>query len=238
MHASDFNRFFLITALALLVNLLLFAGLPNFLKNDFPETDVENMQVVQFLGDTPHRNQHLQEKNALEKPLPKELPRIIPTKRPESIQPQRPEQLKMEMPDLDFDVRPDMNSGIPIIPPRSKPTVPQLSAQVVTMTGPPLKEVYGSKEVDQIPVATMKTTPAYPYRARRLNLNGKVDVRFLVDRAGRVSQVSIPHSDPPNLFDQSVLTAVSSWRFEPGKVRGSAVATWVTTTIIFRIEDL
>lgn len=104
--------------------------------------------------------------------------------------------------------------------------------------GPALKDNYGMQEVDQVPVATLKPRPVYPYRARRLNLDGEVDVKFLVDTGGRVSRISILRSAPPKIFNNSVVTALSSWRFSPGKVKGRPVNTWVTTTIAFRINDL
>lgn len=232
MHARNFNRFFLISVMALLVNMLLFTGLPNMLKSDFPKTDIESIQVVDFLRDNPHRKVRQLERRELEKPPPEKPPRVIPRKRITPIKQHKSEQLKMEMPAFDFDVRPDMNLGIPVTPPPTK------SVPVAAPTSPALKDFYGSEEVDQIPMATMKTKPFYPYRARRLNLDGQVDVRFLVDKTGRVSRVSIIHAEPAKLFDHSVLEALSSWRFVPGKVRGAPVATWITTTIVFRIDDL
>lgn len=232
MHARDFNRFGLISVMALMVNMLLFTGLPNMLKNDFPKTDIESIQAVDFLRENPHRKDRQKEKREPEKPPPEEPPRVIPRKMLHPIKQPRPEQLKMEMPAFDFDVRPDMNLGIPITPP------PTQSAPVVAQTAPALKDFYGAEEVDHIPVATMKTKPVYPFRARRLNLDGKVDVRFLVDKTGCVSRVSIIHAAPAKLFDPSVLEAISSWRFKPGKVRGKPVNTWVATTIVFRIDDL
>ena len=101
-----------------------------------------------------------------------------------------------------------------------------------------LQDFYGMNDVDQAPVATLKTRPVYPYRARRLNLDGEVDIKFLVDTTGRVSRITILRAAPPGLFNESVLKALSAWRFAPGKVKGRPVNTWVTTTIAFRIDDL
>ncbi|MEA3415512.1 MAG: energy transducer TonB, partial [Thermodesulfobacteriota bacterium] len=81
-----------------------------------------------------------------------------------------------------------------------------------------------------------KMKPVYPYRARRLNITGKVDVKFLVGENGYVSNVKILKSTPPGIFDDSVLKALHSWRFSPGAVRGHAVSTWIITTIQFDME--
>jgi protein TonB len=238
MDARDFNRFFLISVMAILVNILLFTGLPNFLKSDFSKTDIEDIQVVDFLRKNPHRNIRKKEKKEPEKPPPKERPKVIPKKQLTPKQ-HKPKPMKMKMPRFDFDVQPDMNLGVAVAPPPPPPPEPEPEpAQIVAPPAPGLKDFYGSQEVDQIPLATMKTKPIYPYRARRLNLDGKVDVRFLVDKRGWVGQISILRANPAKLFDSSVLKALSSWRFKPGMVRGTPVNTWVTTTIVFRIDDL
>jgi protein TonB len=220
------NRWLSIMALAVLVNILLFAGLPNMLSRETVPTDTEPVQAVDFLRDKPGRR----EAPPKEKPPepPPEPPRVVPRQVSKAPSPSvRTPQ--MNMPDFDFDVSPDMRLGVPVAAPRA----PVAAAPQPT----PLKAFYGLKEVDQTPVATMKTKPPYPYRARRLRLNGKVDVRFLVDAKGRVERISILRADPPDVFDRSVLQTLSTWRFSPGTVSGRPVNTWITTTIVFKLEE-
>jgi len=57
-----------------------------------------------------------------------------------------------------------------------------------------------------------------------------------VDAAGRVSRVTILESNPPGIFDESVLKALPSWKFTPGELGGKAVNTWVSTVIEFDLE--
>jgi protein TonB len=143
--------------------------------------------------------------------------------KPPAAQPQ------MQLPAFDLAVStPDMAMGVPV----AAPQAPSPAA------APAFKEYYGMQEVDQVPIATLKPRPVYPYRARRLNLDGEVDVKFMVDASGQVSRISVLRSSPPDLFDDSVVAALSGWRFTPGKVKGRPVNTWVTTTIAFRIDDL
>ncbi len=97
------------------------------------------------------------------------------------------------------------------------------------------RDSYDQREVSQRPVVTYKQHPLYPYRARRLRLNGEVEVKFLVDTRGRVSRISIERATPPHLFNDSVLAALPQWRFAPGRVDGAPVNTWVTTTLVFRV---
>jgi protein TonB len=96
---------------------------------------------------------------------------------------------------------------------------------------------YDQAEVDQVPTVVVKTRPAYPYRARRFNLSGEVWVKFLVDTGGQVRNIQIIRADPPDVFEETVIRALSTWRFAPGNLRGRPVDTWVTTSIAFHIEE-
>ena len=108
------------------------------------------------------------------------------------------------------------------------PAAPGLPA-----TGDPTYE-YG--QVDQGPRLVRQVPPVYPLRARRNNIRGTVQVRFLVERDGSVSQAAVVEADPPGLFDKSALDAVRQWRFSPGNIKGKSVRTWVRAPIAFRLD--
>lgn len=225
MHTSYFKKGALITIATLTVNILLFTGLPNILPKQSVETDVMGVQAVNFIRQKQGRDMN-EENHKPEKTEPPEPPRKVPSKAVNHMVQPTHQQLEMDMPAFNFDMPTDMAMGVAVDAPRA--ALPKST----------LKDFYGMKDVDQTPVATLKTTPAYPYRARRLNLNGEVDVKFLVDTTGRVSRISILRATPSGLFDDSVLRSLAAWRFTPGKVKGQPVNTWVTTTISFRIDDL
>ncbi len=52
-----------------------------------------------------------------------------------------------------------------------------------------------------------------------------------------VDQIEIIEAEPKQVFDESVIRCVSSWRFAPGEVRGEPVKTRVQTTIRFKLES-
>ena len=226
-RVRDLNHIFLVAVLSLIVNGMLFTGLPNLLPKVRRKADLESVQTVDFLREPPGR-QTEQPPDRPEDEPPPEPPRVLPQRTLDPINEQTPLQPRMEMPAFDLATStPDMSMGVPVEAP---------AAQAPVM--PSLKAHYGMAEVDQVPVATLNPRPVYPYRARRLNLDGEVDVKFLVDANGRVSRISILRSSPPDLFDDSVVAALSAWHFSPGKVQGRPVSTWVTTTIEFRMDDL
>lgn len=223
MRAQEVTRYLTIAALTLMVNLLLFIGWPNLLPKHVVDSDLETLQTVDFLRHNYERNDS-EHKPTPEKPTPPAAAAVIPRKVMNPMAHPAPEQLKMALPAFDFDVPMELATDISDTPPLG---LPQMA----------LKDSYGMQEVDQTPVPMLRTQPDYPYRARRLNLNGKVDVKFLVDTVGGVSRIAILRADPKGLFDDSVIRALSSWRFSPGKVNGKPVNTWMTTTIEFRIDD-
>ena len=95
---------------------------------------------------------------------------------------------------------------------------------------------FDMNEVDIIPQALVTKQPFYPYRAKRLSINGCVTVRYLVDTSGEVEKVIIIESDPGGFFEQSVKKTVPGWKFIPGKKDGKPVRTWMSKTIEFSTE--
>ena len=203
----------------MLVNIILFAILPNLVKNDFKKSDVEIIMPINMLNFIPPVS--VPEK--IEKPADtKKTEKIIPTVKLFHKSARIPK-IKVKLPRLNFEINPLLAAGMRVSSPGD-----QLK----------LKGFYDQGEVDQMPIAILKIEPIYPYRAKRLNINGKVDVKFLVNEQGCVSRIQILKSTPPGIFDQSVRRSLASWRFAPGKLSGSAVSTWVITTIEFKLEGI
>ena len=207
-------RNFVTIGLALLINIFLFAILPLFVQSEFNKSDLETIVPVHLVQVRPQKPLPEKEEKLPEKKPPE---KIIPTVRLQHKVPKKQE-IKMEMPRLSFEINPKLAGGMPVAAPTT------------------FKDFYNQGEVDRMPMAFFKMKPIYPYRARRLNITGKVEVKFLVDETGYVSNITILKSTPPGIFDDSVFNALPSWKFSPGEVRGHAVSTWVITTIQFDME--
>lgn len=94
-------------------------------------------------------------------------------------------------------------------------------------------------EMDQLdkPLTTLsRIPPVYPLNALRLDIEGWVKVRFLVDEKGEVGSISIIEAKPHEIFDKSVSQCVAKWRFRPGTVEGIPVKAWMETTIRFELN--
>lgn len=201
-------------SMALLINVCLFALLPLLLDRHSVERAYEEITSVNFIRIRPEMEEPQEEKPPeREKPPPEVLPRL-------SQQVPKPRQLKLEMPDLSFEINPKLDMGMAVAPPEPEP----------------IMDFFDQGEVDQLPMTVFRMKPLYPFRAKRLGIEGNVKVKFLVDAAGRVSRVTILESNPPGIFDESVLKALPSWKFTPGELGGKAVNTWVSTVIQFDLE--
>lgn len=65
--------------------------------------------------------------------------------------------------------------------------------------------------------AAHRVTPAYPRKAQRAGLSGRVVAQALVDPSGAVKEVRIV-SSTNSVFDGEVIRALSQWKFNPEPV--------------------
>lgn len=78
--------------------------------------------------------------------------------------------------------------------------------------------------------------PRYPLAARRRGEEGRVVLRLLVTREGRVGEVRILRSSGVETLDRAAEEAAREWRFEPARRGSEAIAAWVEVTVRFRLE--
>ncbi len=95
---------------------------------------------------------------------------------------------------------------------------------------------YSADTVDQIPAVERKVMPDYPLKARRLDLQGRVVVRLVVDALGEPRACAVHEASPPGYFEDAALDAARRTRFIPGKLRGRAVNTVVLLPFTFSLR--
>ena len=76
----------------------------------------------------------------------------------------------------------------------------------------------------------------YPIEAKNKGLTGYVTCRILVLEDGSMQQIQIVESQPPGIFDKSVLQFVRSWKFSPSVESGKPVSQWTTQRLRFSLE--
>ena len=97
-------------------------------------------------------------------------------------------------------------------------------------------EVFDISKLDQIPVAKFQQPPQYPFEMRRAGITGEVVVDFIVTDAGDVSNAYAARSTQRE-FEAPAVTAVSKWKFRPGKRGGRAVNTHMQVPVGFTLTD-
>jgi periplasmic protein TonB len=90
--------------------------------------------------------------------------------------------------------------------------------------------------VDDPPRPTSRTACGFPARARARNVSGAVTLSVLVQADGSLSDVRVLESDPPGIFDDTALSCVRGWRFEPARYEGRPVAVRARQTLRFVLE--
>jgi protein TonB len=247
---KSYPRNVVVAFAALLINALLFIVLPYFMtgkKIPAPMASVSNgFRVVELSRMSKHKSELLPS------------PQINEVRPPEKQKTAAPDQLETNLEEVEtmpvdvpseplpFVIKPLLNSGPPVTLPKSEPAAPPSAPAPIAESATPVAApapapaanpgVYDQSEVDQVPAATVKIPPEYPYRARKLQITGEVRVKFLVDVGGQVRDIRIVGANPPDVFDDSVINAISTWRFTPGLRRGKPVVTRVTTTIVFELK--
>lgn len=78
--------------------------------------------------------------------------------------------------------------------------------------------------------------PRYPPIARKLNLQGTVVVRVLVDPEGKPAVVRLEKSAGSSVLDQTALNTVQGWLFVPARQGDQPKSAWVDVPILFRIQ--
>ena len=80
-------------------------------------------------------------------------------------------------------------------------------------------------------------SPRYPYRARRMGLEGRVVLRVEVSPHGESRSVAVVSGSGHDILDRAAVRAVRQWHFVPAKRAGIPVASTVDIPISFKLTD-
>jgi protein TonB len=88
--------------------------------------------------------------------------------------------------------------------------------------------------VEQKPELVHSVNPIYPEIARKAGLTGKVFLKFLVDKSGRVSNVTVLKGQ--EIFRQAAIDAILQFKFKPAQQNDRPVSVWMTQPMSFRLN--
>lgn len=76
----------------------------------------------------------------------------------------------------------------------------------------------------------------YPSQARRMNIEGRVFVQFIIEKDGSISQVEAIRGIGESCDEEAVRVVASAPRWEPGKQRGKPVRVKMVLPISFKLK--
>lgn len=85
------------------------------------------------------------------------------------------------------------------------------------------------------PEIIKRVQPVYPELARKAGVQGKVFVKALIDKQGKVKKV-VPMQGPEIFYDAAV-AAVEQWVFKPAISQDQPVAVWMAIPINFVLQE-
>jgi protein TonB len=106
---------------------------------------------------------------------------------------------------------------------------------------PPARAGEAGAPAPDLPIDTMpKVLDAavkYPEEARARGEQGVVQVKALVGKDGKVTDVSVdPAQTASPVLVQAALEAVRQWTFEPARSGGEPIAVWIVVPVAFRLN--
>ncbi len=78
--------------------------------------------------------------------------------------------------------------------------------------------------------------PVYPPDAQRMNIEGWVELEFVVDRTGQPKDLTVVAAEPAGRFDQAAITAVAKYRYAPFESGGQVYERRVRLRVRFALN--
>ena len=123
--------------------------------------------------------------------------------------------------------------------PVAPPAQPAPQAEPAVAAAPPPAPVPRAPREVSIRAVEYLTLPVlhYPLASRRLQEEGRVHVRVLVDVAGLPREMQVIRSTGYPRLDEAALAAVRATRFKPYTGNGVAMPFWVVMPLVFELEN-
>jgi len=174
------------------------------------DSDASNRQKKQIVIETVD----IPETRQIKRPPPPPRPAVPIETESDDV----PDDVTIESTDLDFD---DAMVDLPPPPPPGEAEEEE-------------EEILEFYMVEQKPELVHSVAPSYPEIARKAGLTGKVFLKFLVDKGGRVSNVTVLRGQ--EIFRQSAIDAIMQFKFKAAQQNDKPVAVWMTQPITFRLN--
>lgn len=124
------------------------------------------------------------------------------------------------------------------VPPPEVPVIEAPAEMAISVPPTPLlvEPLAGSAsgEMSSLKV-TRRIDPVYPPASRRMDEQGSVRLRVMVDERGRPQEVQVAQSSGFPRLDEAAVSAVKRWVFAPAVQGSVAVPVWTQVSVVFRL---
>ena len=97
--------------------------------------------------------------------------------------------------------------------------------------------VHDMKEYDVQPKIVSYSPPVYPFKARAKGIEGRVLLRFIVDKDGNIKDPQVVSAIPEGVFEQAALNTLIKYKLKPAMKDGKNVNSIVKLAISFSLND-
>jgi protein TonB len=157
-------------------------------------------------------------------------PPVDPPPPPEVEEPEDKPELQQEQPKLNLaQLEAALNPGM-------GSAVGDFSLNLAGFAAEDLDRIFELTELDRRPQQIHAVAPVYPHVMQRAGVEGRVIVRFVCDKDGRVQNARVRNSSRME-FEKPALDAIRQWRFEPGVKSGVRVAVNMELPLSFTMND-
>ena len=86
------------------------------------------------------------------------------------------------------------------------------------------------------PVLISEISPAYPYEALKDRIEGKVAVKFFINKMGNVSEISVESTSGSSILDSAAVYYVQKLKFIPAQANGKPHNIWMTMSFQYLFQ--
>jgi protein TonB len=163
---------------------------------------------------------------------------VLITQRPESVERMQAQKIEFTRLRRDTEVQQKKREKAELEKPKEAPPQTNISKSSFDMGGEALAVIaptveakanvranvsLGAGGTDRDTIPLVRIEPDYPMRARQRGIEGWVVVKFTITPAGTIKDATVVQGQPPGVFDEAAVRAVSRWKYNPKIEGGVAV---------------
>jgi TonB family protein len=86
------------------------------------------------------------------------------------------------------------------------------------------------------PILISEVSPVYPFEALKDRIEGKVAVKFFINKDGNVSEVSVESTSGSSILDSAAINYVQMLKFIPAEANGKPRNVWMTMSFQYLFQ--